>query len=224
MNKKILIWSLTLFFLTSCAGLLTGYDARKSFEQGMALFNQGKYSDALPYFQRAVELEPEYTQAYIYLGRTHLSLRQWTQAIQPLRTAYRLSPGETGKEILNFLLDALIGGALQEFKQGNYSSSIGYLREALQMDPGSGKAKSELVSTLIAYGGSLLSEGNYTGAITQFTDAVRLAPGNFDAYSGLVKSFVKNGDYLSAIKTVNEAMKIAPSEQERSLLQDMLRP
>ena len=53
---------------------------------------------------------------------------------------------------------------------------------------------------------------------------MQLSPGNFDAYSGLVKSFVKNGDYLSAIKTVNDAMKIAPTEQDRSLLQDMLRP
>ena len=102
MNKKILIYCLSLFILMSCAGLLTGYDARKSFEQGMALFNQGKYSDALPYFEKASELEPEYTQAYIYLGRTHLNLRQWTQAIQPLRTAYRLSPGETRREALKF--------------------------------------------------------------------------------------------------------------------------
>jgi len=222
-RKKLLCAIICLFMLTSCAGLLIGYDARKAFEQGLGLFNQGKYSEAVPLFQKAAELEPEYTQAYIYLGRSYLNLRQWFEAIPPLRTAYRLSPGETKKEAINFLLDALIGAALSELKQGNFTSSIGYLREALDVEPGSDKAKNELVNTMLAYGGNLLSEGNFSDAITQFTEAIELSPNNLDAYLGLAKAYLNKGDFIDAMRTINNAMKIAPTEKDRSMFQELLK-
>jgi len=214
--------ALCLILLISCAGLKTSPDAELAFEQGLVLFNQGKYEQAIPNFQRAAEIESDYTQAYIYLGRSYLNISQWVDAIPPLRTAYRLSPGDTKKEAFNLLLDALIGGALQELKRGNLKNSVGYLKEALDVDPASDKAKNELISTLIAYGGSLMSEGHFADAIAQFSEAVELAPANINAYRGLAEAFINNGNFFDAMKTINRAINIAPSEEERSLLRDLL--
>ncbi len=202
---------------------MLGYDAKQAFEKGVALFNTGKYSEAVPHFQKATELEPEYTQAYLYLGRSYLNLSKWIDAIPPLRTAYSLSPVETKKEVINILLDALIGGALAEFKKGNFSGSLNYLKEALDVDPGSLAAKNELPKTIIAYGGQLLSEGNAAEAISQFTEAVNLAPENLDGYLGLAKALLSNGNFFDAMKVVSDAMQIAPAESDRQLFKELLK-
>ena len=144
MRKQMVVKSTTLvlwiIFVTSCAGIKTSPDAQISFKQGLALFNHGKYEQAIPNFKRAAEIKSDYTKAYIYLGRSYLNISQWSNAIPPLRTAYGLSPAETKKEAVNLLLDALIGGALEELKHGNFKNAIGYFKEALDVEPGSDKA------------------------------------------------------------------------------------
>ncbi len=221
--KKQLFIVACLFILSACAGLFINPVAKDEFEAGFTLFNQGKYEDAVLRFQKAIEIEPEYTKAYIYLGRSYLNLGQWFEAIPPLRTAYRLSPKETKKEIVNFLLDALIGGALAEFQKGNFQNSVDLLKEALSVEPESAKAEKELIKSLIACGGELLSEGKASEAISQFSEAVKLAPENLDAYLGLAKAFLKNGDFFDALQVIKEAIKIAPTEEKRSVFRDLLR-
>jgi len=220
--KKFSCMILFIYLLTACAGLLISPNAKQEFELGLALFNRGKYADALPHFQKATELEPEYTKAFIYLGRSHLNMGQWFEAIPPLRTAYSLSPAKTKKEAVNFLLDAFIGGALEALKKGNFKQSTSYLKEALDIDPESADVKTELVKAGVAYGGQLLSEGNFPDAISQFSEALQYSPNNIDAYFGLAKAFLKNGDWLDAMRTIKDALIIAPTEEDRSMFQELL--
>jgi len=102
---------LALVVLSSCA-TLRHFRADDSFERGLALFNQGHFEEAIPHFKRATEQEPEFAEAYFYLGRSHLSARHWREAIQPLRTAYRLAPEAAKQEIFNVLMDAFFAAAL----------------------------------------------------------------------------------------------------------------
>ncbi len=222
MIKKQLALILLCVFLASCAGMLIGSNAKQSFETGLALFNQGKYEDAVPYFEKSIELEPEYYNAYLYLGRSQLNLSKWIEAIPPLRTAYSLSPLKMKKEVINILFDALIGGALSEFKKGNFKESIGYLNEALNIDPDSMEARKELINSLIGYGGKLLSEGNASEAVSQFYEAVKIAPDNLQAYFGLAKSLFSSGKFLDAMNIVRDAMEIATTDEDRSVFQELL--
>jgi len=220
---KLLI-ILFILVLCSCAGILFDRNARMELEQGLALFNQGRYADAVPHFKKASEIEPKYTDAFIYLGRSHLNLGQWIEAIAPLRTAYRLSPEETRKEAANFLLDALIGGALSEFRKSNYTASISYLKEALGTDPQSDTAKNELIKSLIAFGGKLLSEGNSGEAVSTFKEVIEISPTNLDAYLGLAKALLGNGDYTGALDVIYEAVRnIATNNTERNAFWDLIK-
>ncbi|HWP60626.1 MAG TPA: tetratricopeptide repeat protein [Candidatus Acidoferrales bacterium] len=135
-----------LAVVSACSGaFLSG--AESEFERGLALFNQGRHEDAIPHFQRAIDRDPEFAPAHLYLGRSYLSLRRWREAIAPLRTAYRLAPETTKREALDLLIDALLGAALADRRDGHFDSSARYLKEALQLDPQSPRAQQELLGT-----------------------------------------------------------------------------
>jgi tetratricopeptide (TPR) repeat protein len=198
--------------------------AKQEFEQGLALFNAGKYEQAIPYFSKAAESDPNYVQAYIYLGRSYISLGRWSEALGPLKTAYRISPTETRKEATSFLSDALVGAGIQSFRNGDYKTAVEHLKEGLTLDPGSAKVKDELVKAWTAYGGKLFTQGNFGEAISAFEQALQLSPGHLDAYIGLAKSFLKSGDFDKALQTARKALSLDPGSDElKKLLLQILR-
>ncbi len=111
MLKQATVFGVLLMLLSSACSLSYFQAGGASFERGLALFDQGRYEEAIPYFQQATADSPDFGQAYLYLGRSYLNARRWRDAIPPLRAAYRLSPAETKDEIYNFLLDALLAAA-----------------------------------------------------------------------------------------------------------------
>jgi len=116
-QKIVVLWlMLVLIFSSSCATLSFFNEGYADFEQGLALFNQGHFDAAIPYFQRASLENPNFAPAYLYLGRSYVSLRRWREALPPLRTAYRLAPGDTKQEAFNVLMDALFAAALDGFR------------------------------------------------------------------------------------------------------------
>jgi tetratricopeptide (TPR) repeat protein len=117
-GKISAFWLVLLLGFNSCSLPTAFRPGQRSFDEGLALFNQGHFREAIPHFQRATAENPQLAEAYLYLGRSHLSMRHWREAIQPLRTAHRLSPEETKHEAFNLLLDALLGAAVGGSGQG----------------------------------------------------------------------------------------------------------
>ncbi|MBI2999251.1 MAG: tetratricopeptide repeat protein [Deltaproteobacteria bacterium] len=123
LNGKIgVLWLLLLTGVLSCATLKVYQEGQANFDRGLALFNHGDFKEAISYFQRATEENPGFAQAYLYLGRSYLSMRRWREAIQPLRTAYRLSPEETKDQIFELMMDAFFGAALGANEAGRPGS------------------------------------------------------------------------------------------------------
>lgn len=102
---------MVLSIALSCAGLGGKDPAQAEFDLGLSLFNRGRFEEAVPHFERATEHRPDFGEAYLYLGRSYINLGRWAEALHPLRTAYRLSPGETRKEIMEIILDVLLQNA-----------------------------------------------------------------------------------------------------------------
>ncbi|MGH7927442.1 MAG: tetratricopeptide repeat protein, partial [Candidatus Binatia bacterium] len=83
MKNRCAIVSLVfaLIFSSSCT-LLGRFDpAYDSFDRGLALFNQGHFADSVPYFERATRENPDFGEAYFYLGRAYVSQSKWRAAI-----------------------------------------------------------------------------------------------------------------------------------------------
>ena len=222
--EKPAIWALmAALFLCSCS-ILPGIvsNAQNEFDQGVALFNSGKYQEAVPRFQRATELDANFGQAYLYLGRSYINLRSWGKALPPLREAYRLAPDETKNQVLSILVDALLSFGLDSFRAGDFTSAIGSFREVLGLQPTSAQGRSELVRALIAQGGALLTQGNLSSAISAYTEAAKLAPANFEAFFGLAKALFQNGDYSRALRAAEDAMRVSPANRDlQSFMQEL---
>ena len=220
--KKILSVILIMLVLNACAGIGIFSSAHNEFELGLDLFKLGKYEEAITHFNKSAELDPMFGRPYIYLGRSYLNLMRWTEAIQPLRTALRLSPEETKHEIVNIMIDALLGAAISDFREGNFRSSIDSLKEALKLKPESVKLINELIDTLIANGRDLLSRGNTIEAIKSFNEAIELSPNSINAYLGLAKAYFQEDDILKALSAAGKAMGIDPSNRDAQFLLNQL--
>jgi tetratricopeptide (TPR) repeat protein len=120
---KALTLTLALLLFGGCA-TLRGFNAQNSFEQGVSLFNQGRFEAAIPHFQDATREDPNFAPAYFYLGRSYISVSRWRSAIQPLRAAVRLAPNEAKGEIMTILTDAMFAVALNEFQLGDRSGPL----------------------------------------------------------------------------------------------------
>ena len=118
-NRCALVFLTLILTLTSACSTLGRFGpAYSSFDQGLTLFNQGRFGEAIPYLEDATREDPEFAQAYFYLGRAYISQSRWRAAIQPLRTAFRLAPRESQQEIMNLLVDAMFAAALNDFDLG----------------------------------------------------------------------------------------------------------
>jgi tetratricopeptide (TPR) repeat protein len=215
----LLLLGLVLGWLTACATVGIRSNAQVAFEHGLNLFQRGQYAEAIPLFQEATQLDPQFGQAYLYLGRSYLNLGQWGNAIPVLRTAFRLAPEASKHEITQLLLDALLGGATAALKTGGFREAVGLLHEALGLAPHAQHLLPPLVEALIVLGGQLLSQGQLRDAISAFTEATQLAPQQVDAYVGLARALWQQGALLQALAAVQTALRLAPNNsQVRALL------
>lgn len=200
--------------LVACAGLNLPGSSQRAFEAGLGLFNQGQYEDAIPHFVKATELDPEFGRAYLYLGRSHLNLRHWFEALPALRTAFRLSPEETKKETVQVLLDALIGVGSARLAQGDLRESVSLFKEALTLAPASEQVKKPLVDALLQAGAQLLLQGKAAEAVSAFQEVTQLAPQSFQGYLGLARSLWQSGEVSKALPAAQSALQLAPNSSE----------
>ena len=118
-----LMFTMAVALMSSCATIRSFTPGHDSFEEGMASFNQGQFDSAIQHFRKSTLENPNSAQAYLYLGRSYISVGRWKSAIQPLRTAFRLSPHEAKDEIMNLIVDAVFAAATSYPRLGESGSS-----------------------------------------------------------------------------------------------------
>lgn len=65
-------------------------DALKSYSQAIRLFNQKGSGAAIPLFQHAIELDPDFAMAHVWLGRMYADFGEESTAIESTTRAYQL--------------------------------------------------------------------------------------------------------------------------------------
>jgi tetratricopeptide (TPR) repeat protein len=102
----VLLCVMSLICLAACAAPDIRQTAAESeFKSGLSLFEGGQFGEAIPHFEKATEFVPGFWRAYLYMGRSYLGLEKWKEALPPLKTAFRIAPEESRKEIAGIVMD-----------------------------------------------------------------------------------------------------------------------
>jgi tetratricopeptide (TPR) repeat protein len=156
-------------------------------ESGRALASLSEWGLAADAFQGAVDLRPDYAEAWAYLGeaRQHLDLdgsaSQASPGLAELNKAVELDPA-------SFVANTFL--ALYWQRQGETSRALQVLEEVNRLHPENPALLSEL-------GNALAQTGNLQAALAAYQGAVRLAPDVPD-YWRLLAGFSARYEYQIA--------------------------
>ena len=222
--RKSAVPVVLLLFLSACVtNPVFGPSVDGAFETGLALYEQGRYEDAIEQFNQALGIDPEHAQSYLYLGRSLFHLGRWLEAVSYLRGVYLRVSTDEQEEFVGELLDSMLNGALELLQKGNFVNAIALLEEALRLEPESSRAKEDLGEVLMMFGTQLFSEGRFNDAIDAYSESLDLAADKIQSYIGLARALFENGDFSKALKTLQKALQEWPESDElKSLFKQIL--
>src|SRR5262245_24232313 len=94
-------------------------EAKKAYRTGVDYGNAGLFSQAAELFKRAIQLRPDYADAYRSLGHAYFDLKDWNQSVAALERALELNPKDKNARKQLDLSRAMIEAEGGETKQPN---------------------------------------------------------------------------------------------------------
>lgn len=160
---------------------LAPQDAEAHYYLGRIHFMRDNLAGALAAFQKATELDAASMKAHNHLGQTYEALVQYSAARAAYLKAIELEKRLSAKsEWPYFNLGALC------LREGRAAEAEGYLRQALERQPGWSEGKAKLGMALVAL--DRLAE-----ALSYLEQAVQIDPHNADARYQYARLLVKMG-------------------------------
>ena len=170
--------------------------AETYFLRGNAYDEIELYDLAIVNYDKAIQLKPDYTDAYIYRGLAKIVLGQHFAVISDFDKAIQLKPNEVGPYYYRGLAKIVLG---QHF------AAISDFDKAIQLKPDEARA-------YYARGLAKDDLGQHFAAISDFDKAIQLKPDEADAYinRGLAKDDL--GQYFAAISDFDKAIQRKPDD------------
>jgi len=147
---------------------------------------------ALPLFERATQLDPNFAMAYALLGTSHSNLGERNQAAESLGRAYQLRERVSERE--KFYIDSYY----RDLVVGDLDKAAEIYQVWAEVYPRDEKPVGNL-GLLYGY------TGQHEKALSQAREALRLQPASGLRYANLVQNFVRLGRLQEARATAVEA-------------------
>ncbi len=205
-------------------------------ENSAAIYlRRGQFADAEGALAEAVKLDPESAQSWFLLGQTRDRLGQTAQAIEALRRAQRLDPGnvELQSQLADFHLArkewlealSLLVSATQARPEspslwiqngraqrglGNIAAAAESFRKAINLDPGDRNGNAQPAALLLAQ--TMLDNREPAAAEAAATQATRWRPEKADGWRLLGLARQAGGDLAGAREAIERAGEIAPEQ------------
>ena len=189
----------TLQFISECDGTLAKWGWNL---WGNVLVDDKRYDEAIEKYEKAIELDPKFAEAYYNWGNAldDNPDPDYDGAIEKYEKAIELDPkfaiAYTGW-----------GYALQAKPDPDYDGAIEKYEKAIELDPNYALTYYNLGSTFMNK-----PDPDYDGAIRELKKAIELGPKNADAYNNLGWTFIHkpDPDYDGAIKELKKAIELDP--------------
>ena len=177
------------------APVATGPKAGDFYIQGMEKLNKGDYQRAIQDFNQAIQINPNYDDAYLSRGVTRRNLGDNQGASADYDQALRIAP--------NFA-EVYVNRGVTRAELGDKQGAIADYNQALQINP-------NLAYAYYNRGTARYELGDNQGAIADYNEALRINPNFAEAYNNRGRPRNDLGDYQSAIADYNEALRINPN-------------
>jgi serine/threonine protein kinase/tetratricopeptide (TPR) repeat protein len=165
--------------------------ALQAWNEGVRISRQG--GEPLSYYQRAVELDPNFARAYLSMAGTYFNLRQMAQQRESLQKAFALRDRVSDRE--RFMIDS-----------DYYAVVVGDMDKALQIYA---EWAQNYPMDLSAHTKAALIYGDrqqYDKAITELREILRIDPNYYSAYVNLVYRYTLANRLDEAKAVFNEAL------------------
>ncbi|MBW2094389.1 MAG: tetratricopeptide repeat protein [Deltaproteobacteria bacterium] len=190
------------------AARLAPDNARIQAEVALVYRDLKQYPLSLRYFKKALDLEPDFPEAWNNLGTLYLVQRKWHKAIPCFKRAAETLTYKTPHFAYNNLGRAY-------FHAGEYQKAIESYREALDLAPDYSLCWDNLGVTYEA-------TGRWRDAENAFEKAIHYAPGFPAPHFHLAKLHLKRKKVKKAQKELEETIRLAPegpfAEEAKTIL------
>jgi tetratricopeptide (TPR) repeat protein len=168
-----------------------------------ALFQSGRFDEAIAECQKALKIKPDFAAAHVDLGAALVenqrggdgARRQYgavDEAIVHYRRALQIKPDFAQAH-------SNLGTAL--LLKGQVDEAIAQYQKALEIDPNFAEARYSL-------GNAFLAEGRYSESIAEYEAALHIRPDYFEAHYNLGRALATIGKTDEALKEFTEALRI----------------
>jgi serine/threonine protein kinase/tetratricopeptide (TPR) repeat protein len=168
-------------------------EALKTLTLGRKTVNEKGDAEAIPFFKRAIELDPDFAFAYAALGISYYNLNQPSVAANYLKKAFDLRDRVTERE--KFHITALY----YELATGEVEKANQTYELWTQVYPRDDVAYGNL-------GSNYMILGQYESAATETREALRLEPTNVTGYENLGQIYLALNRFNEARTTTEEAL------------------
>jgi tetratricopeptide (TPR) repeat protein len=161
---------------------------------GLALKALHRPAEAIPFFAKALALDPDYIPAHMNLADSLADEGKNDEAAREYRMALQLDPRQ---------VDAHCNLACVLAAQGRTSEAMAELRLALRLRPSDASSHCNL-------GNLLMDQGKWDEAAAEYRAALASKPGSPEIHSNLGAVLALQGRRDEAMNEFNEALRLAP--------------
>ncbi len=166
-------------------------EALKAFSLGRAASDKSSTA-ALPYHQRAIELDPNFAMGYAAIGNDYTSMGELGRASEYYLKAFQLRDHASEREKVTIAADyhQTVTGELDKAEQDFQEWITSYPRDASAHDD---------------LGNVYAQEGLYEKAAAEHRQALQLTPERVGPYDGLANSLLASGRFDDAQEVIQQA-------------------
>ncbi|MGA3163237.1 MAG: tetratricopeptide repeat protein [Verrucomicrobiota bacterium] len=204
------------------------YVGHNSLGNGLAV--QGRSVEAIEHYQKAIEIKPNYAEAYYNLGRLFAGQGRFAEAIGYYQRALEIKPnlaeahynlgivldrqGKPGEAIDHYQKALAINPDYAEAhnnlgmvlaRQGQSAEAIRHFQQALEIKPDYAEAHNNL-------GNALGDQGRYAEAAEHYRKAIEFKRDYAEAYYNLGNALALQGKYAEAIGHFQKALQFKPDD------------
>lgn len=169
-------------------------NARAHNNLGVALAKQKRLDDAIGHYEKALELNANYTEAHCNYGNALARQGKFADALTQYQKALAIDPEDADAH-------CGIGNTLAE--QGQFAEAIGHYERSLRVKP-------QRAETYCNYGNALVGQLKFDDAVAQYRKALECDPDYAEAHYNYGNALARQSQFDDAIVHYRQALTLKP--------------